>query len=124
MTAYRLQQLPQSRKLALATLAAAWALDLGHSLFVLQGLSLIKVTLLLLSVTLALAKTKGSAIGCALVCLVMALICFGTATALGFATPSSRLIVALGSLALFVMTALCLGISAIQSGTSAKKTIP
>lgn len=115
MPTHRLNRLPKSRKLALAALATAWALDLGHGLFVLQGLSLIKVTLLLLSVTLALSETKGSAMGCALVCLVMALICFGTAAALGFTTPSSRLIVALGSLALFVLTALCLIISIIKT---------
>ncbi|WP_300674708.1 hypothetical protein, partial [Desulfoluna sp.] len=107
-------QLTRSRKIALAILTIAWALDLGYGLLVIQGLSLIKITLLLLSVTLALSEKKGGIIGCALVSLVMALISGGASATLSAQPPSPDLIVSLATLTLFFLSTLSMGISAMQ----------
>ena len=110
-------QLTRSRKIALVALAAAWTLDLGHGFFVLHGLSLIKITLMLLSVTLALSEKKNGAIGCAIVSVVMVLFCAGTAASLSEQPPGSHLLVTLVSLAFFLITTLAMGVSAIKHRT-------
>ena len=107
-------RLTPSRKIALAALATAWALDLGHGLFVLHSLSLMKITLLLLSLTLALSKNRGGVIGCAIASLVMALICAGTAATLSQRPPTSHLMATLVSLSFFLITTLAMGISVIE----------
>jgi len=117
MNSLRNIQLTRSRKIALAALTAAWALDLGHGIFVLHGLSLIKITFMLLSFTLALSEKKNGAIGCALVSLVMVLFCAGTASTLSEQPPTSHLMVTLVSLALFLITTLAMGVSAIKHRT-------
>ena len=108
--------LSPTRKIALATLTAAWALDLGYGIFVLKGLSLIKITLLLLSFTLALSDKKSGAIGCAVVSFLMVLFSAGTAATLSQQPPSSHLMVTLVSLALFLITTLAMGVAAIKQG--------
>jgi len=115
MNSLRDIQLTRSRKIALAVLTAAWALDLGYGLFVLHGLSLIKITLLLLSFTLAMSEKKNGAIGCALVSLMMVLICAGAASTLSKQPPSSHLMVTLVSLSLFLVTTLIMGVSVMRA---------
>lgn len=107
-------QLTQSRKIALAALTAAWALDLGYGIFVLQSLSLIKITLMLLSFTLALSEKKNGAIGCAIVSLVMVLFCAGTSATLSEHPPGSHLMTTLISLSFFLITTLAMGVSVIK----------
>jgi len=110
--------------MALAALIAAWSIDLGHGIFITHNLSLIKITLLFLSLTLALSEQKGGAIGCALVALLMAVISGGQAASLSQHAPSPQLIASLATLTLFFLTTLFMGVSAMKTNALKKKSVP
>lgn len=112
-TRYRIP-LSLSRKMALATLISAWSIDLGHGLFITHNLSLIKITLLFLSATLALSEQKGGAVGCALVTLLMAVIIGGHAASLSQPPFSLQFIISITSLTLFLLTTLFMVISLLK----------
>jgi len=115
MNTLHIAHFSRPRKLALAALTAAWSLDLGYSIFVTQGLSLIKITLLLLSLTLAFSEQKGGAIGCALVALLMAAISGSQAATFSSQPPSPDLIASLATLTLFFLATLFLGVAVVKN---------
>lgn len=114
MNTQHIAQFSRPRKLALAALTAAWSLDLGYGIFVTQGLSLIKITLLLLSLTLAFSEQKGGAIGCALVALLMAALSGAQAASFSSQPPSPGLIASLATLTLFFLATLFLGVAVVK----------
>ncbi len=113
-TPYRLPS-SRSKKMAHASLIAAWSIDLGHGILITHNLSLINISLLFLSAILAFSDQRKGAIGCALISLMMALIAVRQAALLVHGPLSSPLITACMTSPLFLLTALCMIISIVQT---------